>query len=105
ISREIRLIDSPKATKSLQNKWIYIATIAACITFFIVLIMQYQLKDDLIERGEKNTKIQAIHPGGNKATLTLADGRKINISDIADSKLSEQAGIEIIKTFDGKLIY
>ncbi|WP_017260145.1 FecR family protein [Pedobacter arcticus] len=56
----------------------------------------------------KNTiseTISAIKPGGNKAILTLANGSKIVLNDIKDGTLIRQAGIEIIKAKDGRLIY
>lgn len=46
-----------------------------------------------------------ITPGSNKAVLTLADGSKIALSDAANGKLAEQAGIRITKTADGQLVY
>lgn len=46
-----------------------------------------------------------VEPGGNKAVLTLADGRKINLSDAADGNVAEQTGISITKAADGKLVY
>lgn len=48
---------------------------------------------------------QEIKPGGDKAVLTLADGSKINLSDVAQGQLAEQSGISISKTADGRLIY
>jgi transmembrane sensor len=48
---------------------------------------------------------QDIAPGGNKAILTLADGRTINLSDAKDGNLAEQAGIAVTKNKDGKLTY
>lgn len=46
-----------------------------------------------------------ISPGGNIAFLTLADGRKISLTDAKNGQLAEQSGIKIIKTADGQLIY
>jgi hypothetical protein len=46
-----------------------------------------------------------ISPGGNKATLTLADGRKISLTDAENGQLAEQSGIKINKTADGQLVY
>lgn len=46
-----------------------------------------------------------IAPGKNTATLTLADGHKIVLSDAADGKLAEQAGVSISKTKEGEVIY
>jgi len=46
-----------------------------------------------------------IAPGGNKAVLTLADGSKIVLDETVKGNLSNQAGITITKTGDGKLVY
>ncbi|TCC97782.1 FecR family protein [Pedobacter hiemivivus] len=46
-----------------------------------------------------------IAPGGNKATLTLANGKVINLTEAKTGDLGEQAGILITKTADGQLIY
>ena len=46
-----------------------------------------------------------IVPGTNTATLTLGDGRKINLSDAENGALVEQTGIQITKSADGQLLY
>lgn len=43
--------------------------------------------------------------GKNTATLTLANGEKIELSEVRIGKLADQAGIQISKTKDGQLIY
>src|SRR5690606_16064191 len=46
-----------------------------------------------------------VLPGGNKAYLTLADGRKINLSDKEDGMLLDQEGMKIVKKPNGELVY
>lgn len=46
-----------------------------------------------------------IAPGSIKATLTLADGRKITLDGAKNGALAQQTGITITKTADGQLIY
>lgn len=46
-----------------------------------------------------------VLPGGNRAVLTLADGRKIDLDDAAKGLLAEQANISITKTDDGEVAY
>jgi len=46
-----------------------------------------------------------VAPGKNKAILTLADGRKISLSDAANGDVIEQAGISVSKTANGQLVY
>lgn len=46
-----------------------------------------------------------ITAGKNMATLTLANGQRIILSDGLKGKLAEEAGVSITKTNDGELIY
>ncbi|MGV8879172.1 MAG: FecR family protein [Sphingobacteriaceae bacterium] len=46
-----------------------------------------------------------ILPGGNKAILTLADGRNISLDQASDGEIARQAEMSIIKTNDGQLVY
>ncbi|EDM36272.1 putative anti-sigma factor [Pedobacter sp. BAL39] len=52
-----------------------------------------------------NVVQQDIGPGGNKAYLTLADGKKISLTDAANGAIATQPGMSITKTADGQLIY
>lgn len=49
--------------------------------------------------------VNDIIAGGNKAYLTLADGKKIALTDIGNGKVAEQAGLSITKTAEGQLLY
>lgn len=46
-----------------------------------------------------------VAPGKNSATLTLASGRKIVLSDAIKGNLASEAGISICKTKEGQLVY
>jgi transmembrane sensor len=48
---------------------------------------------------------QEIMPAKSGATLTLANGRKINLSLVGNGQLAKEAGVAVTKTADGKLIY
>jgi transmembrane sensor len=48
---------------------------------------------------------QDIAPGGNKAYLTLANGKKISLTDAANGALAKQAGVQISKRAGGQLVY
>lgn len=49
--------------------------------------------------------VSDIAPGGNKAILTLADGRKISLTDVDNGEVSIQQGIRIIKDTAGRVVY
>ncbi|NQX40744.1 FecR protein [Pedobacter steynii] len=44
-------------------------------------------------------------PGGNKAYLTLANGKQISLTNAKNGNLATEQGIAIIKTADGQVIY
>lgn len=46
-----------------------------------------------------------VAPGGNKAVLTLADGRQIVLNDMANGTLASQDGVQILKADSGQLVY
>lgn len=85
--------------------WLKIAS-AAVVLFFIGFVINNQIKKQLpAEQDFSKTITKAIKPGGNKATLTLADGSKISLTDATNGIIAKQAGINITKTDKGELIY
>jgi transmembrane sensor len=56
------------------------------------------------ERGEQMVKTN-IHPGGNKAILTLANGSKISLTDVGNGQIANQNGIKVTKAANGQLVY
>lgn len=50
-------------------------------------------------------QIHDIAPGGNKATLTLSDGKQINLSDAHNGVIASQGLTSIKKTEDGRVVY
>lgn len=46
-----------------------------------------------------------IAPGGNRATLTLADGTAIFLDDVSSGQIAQQEGLKIEKTDDGLVTY
>ncbi|WEK18629.1 MAG: FecR domain-containing protein [Candidatus Pedobacter colombiensis] len=93
-------LESPKKSFSIYK---YAAAITILFSIGITSYTQYiKVKD----KGNLQTK----HFGGeetnhNKAYLTLADGTKISLTDAADGKLIQEAGISVSKTKDGQIVY
>ncbi|NML37611.1 DUF4974 domain-containing protein [Chitinophaga sp. G-6-1-13] len=52
-----------------------------------------------------NTTTQDIPAGGNKATLTLANGSRIVLDDTAEGTVASQGGVSIHKNSTGQLTY
>lgn len=86
--------------------WSYISIAALILVTMSVTWFLYfakQNKDDL--QGHKFNIAKDISPGGNKAVLTLADGSKVNLTDLGNGEIAKQAGLKIVKTANGHLHY
>ena len=70
--------------------------VAASFTFYFILKRINEKKYDAV---------YAIRPGGNKARLTLADGKSIDLTEARTGDLAKQGGVKISKTGDGELLY
>ena len=57
------------------------------------------------EIAKTDTTNYEIGPGGNKATLTLADGSTINLEAAVNGTLTQQGKTTLLKTADGQLSY
>ena len=89
------------------------ATLVICGLWFFYYpqkIESYQViksvkKDSsIISKAEVAPKDDIV-PGGNKAVLTLANGKKINLTDVNIGTLAEQSNVQIAKIADGQLVY
>jgi transmembrane sensor len=54
-----------------------------------------------LARQEKNE----VAPGGNKATLSLADGSVISLDDVKNGQIAQQGNAQVSKSANGQLIY
>lgn len=86
-----------KSPVKIYLKWIAVAAVLALV---IAVVLR-------IQTGGKNKDSFAtdIAPGGNRATLTLANGKKISLNEIAEGELIREAGLSISKAANGQLIY
>ncbi len=80
--------------------------IAAAMLFVVGMIWMWRMPDDkpgLSTLAYQN--ITDIDPGGDRATLTLADGRKIFLDEADTGQLAIDRGIRIRKTEAGEVVY
>lgn len=78
-------------------------SIAASLLICLGLFVYYQSSTVL-----HRTPVSVVHdiaPGSNKATLILANGRKIILDDSTPAALAKASGLSITRTADGKLLY
>jgi len=80
------------------------ATAAAILVVFtasLLFFMQRPQKEVLTTAVQKNV----IKPGKHSATLTLANGQKIVLTDANTGEIAQQTGVTITKGANGRLIY
>jgi len=83
---------------------------AAMVLFGLLYVGLHAYLANLPERSvARETKTAPVSddiaPGGNKATLTLADGSTISLNEAEAGEIAQQEGLVITKTDDGQIIY
>jgi ferric-dicitrate binding protein FerR (iron transport regulator) len=101
-AREREAAIAPVRSLSSWKRW----TAAAAVLLVLITATWLwragkQMTDDRSQMTGKNT----ILPGGNKATLTLADGRIIILDSTDNGTIATQNGIKVIKLNNGQLAY
>jgi len=86
---------------------VFLPRIAAAVAIFVLVmgIGYWYLIKSKPDLQQSRTVAEQITPGGNKALLTLADGKQVSLTNKANGELAEQLGVKITKTADGQLIY
>ena len=86
-----------KSPVKIYLKWI---AVAAVLALAIAVVLRIQTGGE-----NKDSFATDIAPGRNRATLTLANGKKISLNEIAEGELIREAGLSISKAANGQLIY
>jgi len=90
--------------RNRKRLWVHIAAAASILIICTIGVYYFNnpgisgLRIDFVKQSE-------IKPGSNKATLTLANGKKIVLSTAVNGELANEAGVRITKTADGLLVY
>lgn len=100
----LAFISTQPYQKNVKINWALRLTAVAAILFIAVGIYFYSANYHPAQK-QKNQYAQNITPGKQGATLTLANGKKIKLSDVANGEIANEAGISVSKTADGELIY
>lgn len=84
----------------------YKVTAAATILITIGLAFYFLYEQDTSNIDTAyNIDENVVRPGDNKAYLTLANGKKINLSDNEEGMVVERDGLKIVKKLNGELVY
>jgi transmembrane sensor len=92
-------------TIPLWRKYAVAASVVLILSVGSLYFFNQKQQETKIEEPQAKRFKNDVNPGGNKAMLTLADGSKISLDDVANGKVAQQSGIVISKTADGQLVY
>lgn len=90
--------------------WLKVGVAAAMMVFvgFGAYVLINQHKTAANKRAQARLKPVPVHdvlPGGNKAVLTLANGKTITLDSAKNGLLANEGNAHIKKTHDGQLVY
>jgi transmembrane sensor len=83
--------------------YVYLIGLAASVLIVFAVFLKFDKGPDTSHQTVLLKK--AIVPGGNKATLTLADGRQIILDQTQNGRLANEKNILISKSGNGKLVF
>lgn len=92
---------SPRRTIPSQWRWMAAASLLVLLTAGWWMLRQQQPGKEITTPAI----IADIAPGGNKATLTLADGTIIQLDSARNGNIAQQGGSTITKLSNGELSY
>ncbi|MEJ2880416.1 FecR family protein [Pedobacter sp. GR22-6] len=95
-----KLIEPKKQTQL----WPKIVAIAAAVATIVVGAYFFNYHKDS-QNTQNISSTNDVAPGKQGATLTLANGKKIRLSDAANGELARQAGVKVTKLASGQLVY
>ena len=68
-------------------------------------MLQRKTTPPVVAESMKQRYKNEVPPGGNHATLTLADGSVISLDSAANGVLTQQGNVKIVKQSNGQLLY
>jgi len=85
-----------------RRKWI----VAAAAIIAGIGVATWTMWDHSKPLGSAKAEVaQDIPPGGNKATLVLADGSKVELDSVSMGQVAAQGGVRIVKQSNGLIAY
>lgn len=93
-------------SKKKNYSWYQQVAIAASVLLVCATgLYFYKRSDRNIDLRAEVVNVTDVKPGGNRAKLTLSNGKTIDLDEAANGILAQQSGISITKTTSGQLIY
>ncbi|MCD0490425.1 FecR family protein [Pedobacter sp. MC2016-14] len=97
-------LDKRPSLLKIYKDWRY-AVSAACLFIALGIVIIFLNSEQDINEKYKSFAKNDIAPGNRSATLTLANGRRINLTAATKGELLQDAGLKITKTSSGQIVY
>jgi len=101
LSKVIPVVEVSAKPVRLWPRITAVASLVLCLSFGVYFLFQRSLVPNHLAK----VQFKDIPPGGNKAILTLADGKSIVLGDGEMVDVAVQAGVQISKRINGELAY
>lgn len=98
-------VESENPIKTLQLRSVWWKSVAAAVVLIgVLLFFINRNQPGTVKQDATITKVD-IGPGKQSATLTLADGKRITLSEDSKGVLAQEAGLNITNAAEGMLVY
>jgi transmembrane sensor len=94
-----------KSTRKNKMNPVWIAAASIVLLTTIFLVYRYVSADRSDTNRTVTLETPALQPGGNRATLTLADGAVIDLTTVKNGSILNKQGSHVNKPADGELVY
>jgi transmembrane sensor len=95
-----------QATVRRMQPWKRIAVAASLIGVLVMGYWLYNNRESGVGSGQVTARItNDVAPGGNKAVLTLSNGKTVVLDDAKNGVVAEDGNSKVSKTNDGQLAY
>lgn len=101
-----RVEKNPYILRKIKIKWMSVAASILLVAFSagLYLANRHDEKLSLVQHKSHPFK-NDIAPGGNKAILTLANGKQVILTGAKNGTIAQQGAVVINKTADGRIVY
>lgn len=103
VDHQIALLSKAGQTKKLWSSWAKYSAAAAILLLLstsVLIFRNYQIHGSYTLVAPDD-----LEPGGNRAILTLANGKKIVLDNTGNGEIATESGITVTKTKEGQLVY
>lgn len=91
--------------KKVYNKKVWFAAASVIVVLGVFFVYRYTNSKPGSVEDFVTTDTTLLKPGGNRATLTLADGKVIDLTYAKTGVIENDSGVNVNKTADGELVY